>query len=49
MRNAKAKKIRKLVYMDFSPRFRQYRMDSRGIVQADERRQQYQKMKKIFR
>jgi hypothetical protein len=45
MRGKRAKQIRKLVYGDFSPRFREYRRSKGGIV-ADDRRRRYQMIKR---
>ncbi len=47
MNQKKAKRIRKKIYGDFSPRVRTYTRDEKtGAIIADHRRRAYQKAKK---
>ena len=47
MRNKRARKIREVVYgKEFSPRFRKYHNEFGGMIVADEKRRQYQMLKK---
>lgn len=48
MRGKKALQLRKMIYgTDFSPRFRKYRRNTKGVISADQKRQQYQLAKKL--
>jgi len=50
MNGKRAKAIRKKVYGDYSPRFRQYaRVPGKGNLIADPKRRIYQKMKKAVK
>ena len=46
MRGKKAKELRRVIYDDYSFRFRQYYIGLHGGIQADQRRKAYQKAKR---
>lgn len=46
MNQKKAKKIRKEIYGEYSPRARKYYMDSEGTIFCDKLRRTYKKAKK---
>ena len=46
MRQKKAKRIKKEVYGDYSPRARKYYINKEGTIFADKLRRKYQKDKK---
>ena len=48
MRNKKAKQLRKFVYQDNSPRYRNYQQLPNGQVISDELRYGFKKLKKVY-
>lgn len=50
MNNKQAKRIKREVYGDFSPRFRRYKINRNTYqIVADEKRRKYQKAKKEYK
>ncbi|MFA5760053.1 MAG: hypothetical protein WC942_11975 [Clostridia bacterium] len=50
MNNKRARQLRKEVYgKEFSPRARSYKITFRGVIVADEKRREYQQLKKEYK